>query len=94
MTIGFIASALVGIVFGLRFRVYSLVPLTLLTVLVGAATAFCFGLDNVTVLTITGTAILGLQIGYVCGSFGASIKEQPALEPGRAGARRYGLPAK
>lgn len=78
MTIGFVASALLGIVLGLRFRVFSLVPLTLLTLLAGALAAFHFQLDAMTVLTTVGMAILGLQIGYICGSFGASITEQPA----------------
>ena len=94
MTIGFVASALIGIVLGLPCRVYTLVPLTLLAIVAGVVAAFWIGLPLLSVARLAGVAILGLQLGYVCGSFGASIKEQPELEPQRAPSRRYGVPAK
>lgn len=95
MAVEFLASGLLGLLIGMRFRVLALVPVTLASLLVTAiATGLC-GYSNLAVLASVATSFIGLQLGYVCGSFAAGLKEQPALEPGRAGAsRRYGLHAK
>ena len=94
MAIEFVATGLLGILVGMRFRVFALIPVTLLTLLVTAIATILFGHSHLAVLASVATSFIGLQLGYVCGSFAASLKDQPALEPSRARAgRRYGIPA-
>lgn len=96
MTIEFVASGLLGIVLGMCFRVLAMVPVTLLSIVVAAAISIFSGFSGLTMLGSIVITTLALQVGYVCGSFAASLKDEPALEASSAthATGPLGLPTK
>ena len=75
MTIPFIISVLAGMAIGLRFRVLMILPAIVAGVLLTATITFVQGEHIWTIISASGLSAIGVQIGYLCGTFVYSQKE-------------------
>lgn len=75
MTMSFIISVLAGMAVGLRFKVLMNLPVIVVAVLSTAAIAVAQGEQNWAILSAIVLSAIGVQIGYLCGTFAYSIKE-------------------
>jgi Na+-transporting methylmalonyl-CoA/oxaloacetate decarboxylase beta subunit len=82
MTIFAVASVLVGMAMGFRFKVFILMPVTLVTVICGGVIAFALGDHGWVMVATMVVGIVSLQIGYLCGTFAhAVLRETRAPDP-------------
>ena len=75
MTMSLIISVLAGMAAGLRFRVLMNIPVIVIAVLSTAAIAVAQGEYGWAILSAIVLSAVGVQIGYLCGTFAYSIKE-------------------
>ena len=99
MAFGFVASSILGLIIGVRCRVFALVPITLVWAAVTVSVGILANLGGMAILAITAATTVCIQLGYVCGSFGASIGEHPVGASALHAAagktqRQYGLRVK
>ena len=78
MTIAITMSVIAGIAIGFRFKIYMVLPVIAAVALAVAV----FSVGQGETIWSSGLAIImsaiGVQIGYLCGTFALSIKEMPA----------------
>ena len=84
MTMPLIISVLAGMAVGLRFKVFANIPVIVVAVLSTAAIAFAQGEHGWSILWAIVLSVIGVQIGYLCGTFAYSMKETPAPAPSPA----------
>jgi len=75
MTMSLIISVLAGMAVGLRFRVLMNIPVIVLAVLSTAAIAVAQNEHGWAILSAIVLSAVGVQIGYLCGTFAYSMKE-------------------
>jgi hypothetical protein len=80
MTIAIIVSVFAGMAIGLRFRIFMVAPAILVAGLSTAAIALAHDAHFWPVMTSVILSAIGLQIGYLCGSFAFSLKEMTVAE--------------
>jgi len=68
MTMLLAFSALLGALLGLRFNVYILVPTTLVVLAFLVLGGVVRGGDLWSLATSAGLAVVGIQVGYLCGT--------------------------
>lgn len=81
MTIAAILSVFAGMLLGIRFKVLAIMPVMLAAmVAVAIATA---AQDNPLMMVLAAATLsaIGVQIGYLCGSFVPFMKEAPEAAP-------------
>ena len=78
MTMSFIISVLAGMAVGLRFKVFMNLPVIVVAILSTAAIAVAQGEQSWAILSAVVLSAIGVQIGYLCGTFAYSIKETQA----------------
>ena len=76
MVASFVIAPIAGILLSLRFKVFVLVPATLLAAVVIVASSHQPKLTIA--LTVVGTAVL-LQIGYIVGSIARALLQRPPM---------------
>jgi hypothetical protein len=69
MMIFAVASVLVGMAVGFRFKVFVMMPVTIVAVICGGIIAVALGDHGVTMISNMIVSAVGLQIGYLCGTF-------------------------
>lgn len=80
MSVIAILSVFAGMIIGFRMKVLALIPVMFLT---GAAVFAVFAIRGEGLMAALGagaTAIIAIQIGYLCWTFAASLKEEPAAQ--------------
>lgn len=75
MTIPIIVSVLAGMAIGLRFKVLMIMPAIFVAALSTAAIMIAQGDHAWTIILATVSSAVGVQIGYLCGTFAYSVKE-------------------
>jgi len=80
MTMAIIASFLTGIVIGFRFKIFIVVPAMFIVGLSAAAIAVAQGEPFWTIMSTAVVCAIGVQVGYLCGSFPVSLKEVPTAD--------------
>lgn len=78
MTIPIIISVLAGMAIGLRFKVLMVLPAMLVTALSTGAITIAQGEHLWSILLAIVLSAIGVQIGYLCGTFAYSIREAHA----------------
>jgi phosphate/sulfate permease len=73
MMIFVIASVLVGMAVGFRFKVFIMMPVTLAAAICGSVIAVALDDHGWAMIATMIMGILSLQIGYLCGTFAQSI---------------------
>jgi hypothetical protein len=83
MTMSLIISVLAGMAVGLRFKVFMNIPVIVIAVLSTAAIAVAQNEHGWAILSAIVLSAVGVQIGYLCGTFAYSMKEAqvPAASP-------------
>jgi hypothetical protein len=76
MTILIVASVLIGIAVGLRFRVLFIVPLILAAIIVVVAIETAGHESLWTIVAATIVCVVSLQVGYLGGSFIRTARER------------------
>jgi hypothetical protein len=80
MIILIIVSVLAGIAIGLRFKVLSILPVIIVAIVATAMITIAQGDHILTVMAATATSATGVQFGYLCATFAASLRHAPARE--------------
>ncbi len=75
MTIPIIVSVLAGMAIGLRFKVLMALPVMLVAALSTGAVTVAQGEHLWAILSAIVLSSVGVQVGYLCGTFASSLKE-------------------
>lgn len=83
MTIIAVFSVFAGMIVGIRFKIFAILPVIAVAALI-AATVTGAQSDSVwSVLTASILCAMGAEVGYLCGSFVPLLKEVPETTPMR-----------
>lgn len=75
MTITIIISALAGMAIGFRFKVLLILPAIIAAALSTGAITAAQGHNFWAILLAIALSAIGVQVGYMCGTFASSVKE-------------------
>jgi hypothetical protein len=78
MTIPILVSLLAGLVIGLRFKVFMVIPAVLVAAILTIAIAIAQGSGFWPIVLATALSVISVQIGYLCTTFVYSIKDAKA----------------
>ncbi len=87
MTTVAILSVFAGMLIGIRFRLLAIVPVMMTIMVAAAILTAAQGGTVLSVLAAAALSAIGVQVGYLCGSFVPFIKEVPEAAPARARAQ-------
>lgn len=79
MTISIIVSVLAGMAMGLRFKVLMIVPGFVIAALSTAAIGIAQGEHSWAILSAIALGAVGMQVGYLCGTFACSMREAQVM---------------
>ena len=80
MIVAIIVSVLAGMAIGLRFKVFMIMPAIIVAALSAAAITVAHGDHAWAIMSAIVLSAIGVQIGYLCGTFAYSLKETHASE--------------
>ena len=81
MTFVAILSVFAGMLLGIRFKVVAIMPAIIAAMLAAAMVTAAKGNPLMTVLAAAALSAIGVQVGYLCGSFVPFVKEVPEAAP-------------
>lgn len=83
MTIVAILGVFAGMLVGIRFKIFGIMPVIFATMLIAATVAAAQGDPVTSVLAAAALSAFGVQVGYLCGTFVPFMKEAPEAAPAR-----------
>jgi hypothetical protein len=94
MMIVAILSVFAGMLIGIRFKILATMPAIGVAMLAAAAVTAAQGNPLWSVLAAAALSAIGVQVGYLCGSFVPFVKEVPEAAPVRAQPARFHMDAR